>query len=346
MAKCILRDGFEVADFSSPYFVAEVNSSHGGNIERAKQMIDASIEIGCNCVKFQSWSAESLYSKTYYDSVPYSKRFVTKFALKPEQLKDLADYCATKNIAFSSTPYCEAEVDFLAEECNVPFIKIASMEINNPKFLKYIGAKKLPIVLSTGMSSAEEIEFAVRTLETAGAEQIILLHCVSIYPTDLKTVNLNNIIGLREKFPQYPIGFSDHTEGDAAAIAATTLGACLIEKHLTLDKTRAGMDNAMATEPPEFKNLVNKCREVSIALGSKERIVSKAELEQSKKMRRSLIAVRDLAKGEIFSEEDFYAKRPGDGISPNQIDKYIGKHAARDIPADTILQPKDFAEEI
>ena len=256
MAICNFRDGAKVADFTGPYIVAEVNSSHGGSIDRAKQMIDVSAQIGCNCVKFQSWSADSLYSKTYYDAVPYSKRFVTKFSLKPTQLKELAEYCASKNIAFSSTPYCEEEVDFLIEECNVPYIKIASMEINNPRFLEYIAKKKIPVVLSTGMSTFEEVENAVKILEGGGTGDIVILHCVSIYPTILETVNLNNIVGLREKFPRYPIGFSDHTEGDSAAVAATTLGAALIEKHLTLDKTRAGMDNSMATEPAEFKTLV------------------------------------------------------------------------------------------
>lgn len=344
MAICTFRDGAKVADFSGPYIVAEVNSSHGGNMERAKQMIDVAAQIGCNCVKFQSWSAESLYSKTYYDAVPYSKRFVAKFSLKPAQLKELAAYCAAKNVAFASTPYCEEEVDFLVEECNVPYIKIASMEINNPKFLEYIAKKKVPVVLSTGMSTLEEVENAVKILEGGGTGDIVILHCVSIYPTILENVNLNNIVGLREKFPRYPIGFSDHTEGDAAAVAATTLGAGLIEKHLTLDKTRAGMDNAMATEPEEFKTLVEKCRAVEMALGSKERIVSAEEIAQSKKMRRSLIAVRDLPKGYKVQESDLYAKRPGDGISPDKFKDYIGKIVARDIVADTILKPEDFLD--
>lgn len=344
MAECNFRDGVKVADFTGPYIVAEVNSSHGGSMERAKQMIDVSAQIGCNCVKFQSWSAESLYSKTYYDAVPYSKRFVAKFSLKPAQLKELADYCKIKGVAFSSTPYCEEEVDFLIEECNVPYIKIASMEINNPRFLEYIANKKVPVVLSTGMSTMEEVETAVKILEGGGIEQLVILHCVSIYPTILENVNLNNIVGLREKFSRYPIGFSDHTEGDAAAVAATTLGACLIEKHLTLDKTRAGMDNAMATEPAEFENLIKKCRAVEIALGTKERKVSAEEIAQSKKMRRSLTAIRDLPKGTKVQKSDLYAKRPGDGISPDKYKDYIGKYVNRDIEADTILKPEDFSD--
>ena len=205
MATCLFYDGTEIYDYGRPYIVSEVNSSHGGSIVRAKEMIDASMEIGCDCVKFQSWSAESLYSKTYYDAVPYSKRFVSKFSFSAKELKELACYANSKGIAFSSTPYSEEEVDFLIDECHVPYIKIASMEINNYHFLEYIGKKKYPIVLSTGMSSMDEIESAVDVLEKAGAKEMVLLHCVSIYPVELIDVNLNNILALREKFFKYPI---------------------------------------------------------------------------------------------------------------------------------------------
>lgn len=342
MAECILRDGTSISDYGRPYIVSEVNSSHRGNVETAKQMIDASVDIGCDCVKFQSWSAESLYSKTYYEANPISKKIVKKVSLTPEQLKDMAEYSSEKGIAFSSTPYSEAEVDFLIEKCNVPYIKIASMEVNNPRFLKYIGSKHVPIVLSTGMSSMDEIEGAVEVLEDSGVEQMVILHCVSLYPTVLDTVNLNNILGLRARFPKYPIGFSDHTEGDEAAVAAVALGAALIEKHLTLDKTKIGMDNGMATEPPQFTVLVRKCRAIQIAMGSKERKVTEAELEQCKNMRRSLTVGRDIKKGHIITTEDLYAKRPGTGIGPDKLDEIVGKVAKRDIEADTLIGFEDF----
>ena len=344
MATCLFYDGTKITDYGRPYIVAEVNSSHGGSMVRAKEMIDASMKIGCDCVKFQSWSAESLYSKTYYDAVPYSKRFVSKFSFSANELKELADYTKSMGIAFASTPYCEEEVDFLINECHVPYIKIASMEINNHRFLEYIGKKKYPIVLSTGMSSMDEIDTAVDVLERAGAKEMVLLHCVSIYPVELTNVNLNNIIGLRERFSKYPIGFSDHTEDDAAAVASVALGTCLIEKHLTLDKSKAGMDNAMATEPGEFKIMVEKCRDIQIAMGEKERIVSLAEMEQRKKMRRSLIAVRDLSRGSKIEACDMYAKRPGDGIPPDRMQEYVGKILARDVEADTILHFDDFVD--
>ena len=341
MGRCLFNDGSTIKDFAEPYFVAEVNSSHNGDVDIAKKMIDAAVEAGCNCVKFQSWSAESLYSKTYYKENPIAKRFVKKFSLSPEQLKLMANYSAERGIAFSSTPYSEEEVDFLIEECKVPFVKIASMELNNLSFLKYIGGKRFPVVLSTGMGEIEEIRLAVDTLEQAGAEQIVLLHCVSIYPTPLDILNLNNILGLREEF-MYPIGFSDHTLGYEAAIASVALGASLIEKHLTLDRTKIGMDNAMALEPSELKTFVNKCREIQIALGNKNRTLTSEEYEQRKKMRRSIITTKDLQPGDILTKENLYAKRPGTGISPDKIDSILNKKVNRKIEADTLISLNDI----
>lgn len=342
MAECILRDGTVISDYGRPYIISEVNSSHNGSMELAKQMIDASVDIGCDCVKFQSWSVSSLYSKTYYDANPISKRFVKKFSMSPEQLKELADYCIEKGISFSSTPYSEEEVDFLVDECNVPYIKIASMELNNPKFLQYIGRKRVPIILSTGMSTIEEVDEAVGILHGVGVDQMVILHCVSIYPTILTNVNLNNIIGLRDRFGMYPIGFSDHTEGDAAAVAAVALGAGVIEKHLTLNKSKVGMDNGMATEPPDFTDLVNKCRSIQNAMGSKDRVLIQQELDQRNNMRRSIVSTRDIMAGETIGESDLYAKRPGTGIAPNQISTVLGKTAVKDISADTVIMPGDI----
>lgn len=342
MSKCVFSDGTIVSDYGRPYVVAEVNSSHNGNVALAREMIDAAVKSGCDCVKFQSWSASSLYSKTYYKSNPIAKRFVDKFSLSPEELKGLSIYCVEQGIGFSSTPYSEEEVDFLVDECKVPFLKIASMELNNPKFLRYIGQKKAPIVLSTGMSEFSEVDRAVEVLEEAGVEQMVILHCVSIYPTILTTVNLNNIIGLREHFSRFPIGFSDHTEGDAAAVAAVTLGAALIEKHLTLDRSKIGMDNGMATEPEQLAEMVTKCRDIQIALGQKDRILQSQELEQRTNMRRSLIAVHDLKAGSIIQEEDLYAKRPGTGIAPDRIKEVIGKRVVQDIEADTLILPENI----
>jgi possible N-acylneuraminate-9-phosphate synthase len=183
-------------------------------------------------------------------------------------------------------------------------------------------------------------------LEAAGAEQMALLHCVSIYPTRVETINLRNIIGLRKEFPAYPIGFSDHTEGDAAAVAAVALGAALIEKHLTLDHTKVGMDNGMATEPEPFAALVEKCRMVQQGMGTEERIVYPEELEQRRKMRRSVVTACDLPAGHVLTRADLCAKRPGTGIPPDRIGALVGMTLRHAVVGDTVLEQGDILEDI
>lgn len=342
MASCTLSNHTVLGDYQRPYIIAEVNSSHNGSVETAKQMIDQAKEAGCDCVKFQSWSAQSLYSRTYYDSNPIAQRIVKKFALSENELKELAAYCRQKEIDFASTPYSAAEADFLAESCGVPFLKVASMDINHIPFLEYIAGMGLPVVLSTGMADMAEIERAVDTLERAGSRNLCLLHCVSIYPAEVDTVQLNNIQGLRERFVGYPVGFSDHTVGTEVAAAAVALGAAVIEKHFTLDKSRMGMDNHMAAEPAEMRTMVNACRNVYAALGKKERIVSQAELEQRKKMRRSVIASADIPAGTVLTMEDLNVKRPGDGIAPDRMKDICGMRTVRDIVSDTLIYETDL----
>lgn len=338
MGKCELRNGIVLENYGKPYIVAEVNSSHGGNLDIAKQMIDEAKMAGCDCVKFQSWSAETLYSRTYYDANPIAKRIVKKFSLGEKDLLEVAKYCKEKQIDFSSTPYSNAEVDFLVEECNVPYIKIASMDINNLAYVEYIAKKKVPIVMSTGMADLDEIESAVEIIESTGNPNLCLLHCISIYPSEVSTVRLNNIIGLRERFPNYPIGFSDHSLGMELSAAAVALGSALIEKHFTLDKSKMGMDNNMAIEPEEMQKLVQGCRNVCRAMGTKQRIVSKEELAQRKKMRRSIVASKKIAAGETLTVEKLNVKRPGDGMAPKELENIIGKIAVCDIEEDTMIK--------
>ncbi len=345
MAEVILRDKTVIGDYKKPYIVAEVNSSHNGDIDTAKEMAGKAGEAGCNCVKFQSWSRESLYSRPYYDANPIAKRIVQKFSLSEDELLDIADFCKNTGISFSSTPYSKKEVDFLAEKCNVPYIKVASMDINNYEYLRYIAQKGLPVILSTGMAEMYEIKKAVKVFEEVGNSRLILLHCISIYPAVPCTVNLNNITGLRNEFPQYPVGFSDHTLGTEIASAATALGACVIEKHFTLDKTKMGMDNNMAIEPDEMAKLVQDCDNVYEAMGTRERIVSRAEYEQREKMRRSVVATRDLAKGTKIRAADIDLKRPGTGLPPEKTKTLIGRVLKCDIAADTMILESDVGEQ-
>jgi N-acetylneuraminate synthase len=341
MADIELTGGRRIGDGCRPYFVAEMNSSHNGNIATAKRMIDAAVECGCDGVKFQSWSAETLYSLDYYRENPIAKRMVGRFALKEEALEEMAAYCQEKGIAFSSTPYSEAEVDFLVR-INAEYIKAASMDLSNLLFLRYIGSKGLPVVLSTGMSTIEEIRRAVRTIEETGNKNICILHCVSVYPVKAEHVNLNNIRMLREEFPEYPIGYSDHTIGTEVACGAVALGAAMIEKHFTLDSSKIGWDNQMATEPEAMKRLVEKCLSVYVSLGSFDRMVSLEELEQKKKMCRSIVAGKPLEKGRIVRVEDLDAKRPGTGIAPENYTEVVGRRVNRRIDKDEIIRETDL----
>lgn len=342
MSACILRDGRKLDNYTKPYFVAEVNTSHYGKVEYAKKMIDAAVEAGCDCVKFQSWSADSLYSKTYYNENPFAKRMVSRFAFSEEQLRELFLYCKQKSISFSSTPYCESEVDFLIDECNAPYIKIASMDLDNKAFLTYVAKKGVPIVLSTGMSTMEEVKNAVTILKDAGNENLCLLHCISVYPPEFQDIHLNNILGLGELFPDAAIGFSDHSLGYEMAVAATALGACLIEKHLTMDRSKIGMDNQMATEPDEMKQMIDCCNNVFLAMGKKERVLSPDELEQKLKMRRSIIAIENIQAGTVLTEDMLGAKRPATGIPLADVDKIVGHIVIRDIEADTVIFNEDI----
>ena len=344
MAAIRLRDSTVLSDFDRPYIVAEINTSHFGSTEMAKEMIDQAKEAGCDCVKFQSWSAETLYSKTYYDANPVANRMFKKFAFSEADLAEVADYSEKCGIAFSSTPYSPAEVDFLLEKCKAPYVKVASMDLNNCFFLDYMARSGAPIVLSTGMGELKEIHRAVETIEKAGNKNICLLHCISIYPPETSTIRLRNISGLRKEFPDYPIGFSDHSIGTEMASAAVALGACMIEKHFTLDRTKIGMDNQMASEPKEMALLVQNCHNVQIALGDTRRIVLPAELEQRKKIRRSIIAVKDLKAGTKLTVDDLDIKRPGTGLPPDKITELVGKILLRDIEGDTLITEADISE--
>jgi len=338
-----LRSSSIIGENIKPYIIAEMNTSHFGSMETAKKMIEEAKKAGCDCVKFQSWSSDSLYSKSFYDENPIAKRIINKFALNDDEMTEVAKYCKEIGIDFSSTPYSNREVDFLINDCDAAFIKIASMELNNHPYLEYIGKTGTPIILSTGMGELEEIKKAVKTIENTGNKNICILHCISIYPCETSTINLKNISGLIKEFPDYLIGYSDHSLGTEMASAAIALGACVIEKHFTLDSSKIGMDNQMASEPDEMTQMVQNCKNVQIALGSPNRTVLFDELEQRKNMRRSVIASKDLKAGSKISIADLDVKRPGTGIPPEEMKTLVGKTLNRDIEANTLIKKSDIS---
>lgn len=337
MSSITLRNGRRIGDFLEPYIVAELNTSHFGDIAIARDMIQHAKAAGCDCVKFQSWSAETLYCESYYRENPIAKRVIKKFSLGNEQLKELALYAGSIDIDFASTPYSIEEAIFLASECNVPFIKIASMELNNLPYLTHLGKLGVPLVLSTGMGLIEEIIDAVATIQATGNDQLIVLHCSSVYPAPPEIIRLQNIAGLRSEFPHLPIGYSDHSHGIEIPAASVALGACLIEKHFTLDSSRIGMDNQMATEPQEMRNMVEACHNVHKAMGGTNRILCSEEREQIPKMRRSIMTKKALKSGHTITAADLDTKRPGTGIGPKFVSELLGKTLTQDVEKEAVL---------
>jgi len=337
-----LNDNCKIGDFQKPYIVAELNTSHFGNISIAKKMIWKAKESGCDCVKLQSWSSDTLYSKKFFNKNPVSKRFFDKYSLDNSQLKKLAIYSRKIGISFSSTPYSDEEVNFLINECKPAFIKIASMDLNNHLFLKFIAKKRVPVILSTGMGTIKEIESAVKILISNGQKNICILHCVSLYPLDTKIANLKNITMLRNKFKNIPIGYSDHSIGSTLPILSIALGACVVEKHFTLDNKIIGMDNHMATEPNDMQKITSECLIAFNSLGAEKRTLSKQEFNQRNKMRRSIFTRQSLKRNEKITLEKIQLRRPGNGIAPNKVVKILGKKVKRNIGKDSLLKISDI----
>jgi N-acetylneuraminate synthase len=304
--------------------VGEINTGHFGDLELARDSIRTAKSVGLDVIKFQSWSPNSLFTREYLESNRIESALYQKFSLSPSSLADLAKYCQEIGLGFSSTPYSTEEVDQLAELSNVSFIKVASMELNNHQFLKYVSEKGLPVVLSTGMGTIEEISSAVKCVLDSATNTVTVLHCTSLYPTKDEDANLRNINFLKERFPEVEVGYSDHTLGIDAGIVAASMGASLIEKHFTNDKNRIGFDNSMALSKEEMQDYVIASRRARVLAGSHERKLSPEEFDQRNKMRRSLFMKHDVEKGTKVTLEMLELKRPGNGLTPGDMEKVLG----------------------
>ncbi|MEG0370964.1 MAG: N-acetylneuraminate synthase family protein [Clostridium sp.] len=353
MANLILANGKIIGDFKRPYIIAELGSNHNGNMEIAKELILKAKEAGCDCVKFQSWSKNTIFSKkvykdNYFLEDDYRNRedytlekIVDEFSISEKNLYMMKVFCDEIGIDFTSTPFSKSEVDFLIERCEVPFIKVASMDLNNYPFLRYIAKKSVPIIISTGLSEMHEIDKAIRVIEDEGNKKICILHCISIYPPEVEDINLNNILGLRMSYPEYPIGFSDHSLGYEIPIASVALGSCLIEKHFTLDKDMFGWDHKISADFSDMKKMVQYSENVYKSLGSTRKLISEKEKLKRLAFRRSVVAAKNLKKGAILCEDDLDLKRPGTGMPPEYIEYLIGKCLNKDIEYDEIIKRDD-----
>ena len=343
----------EVFNYCKPYIIAELGANHNGDMELAKKLIKQAKEAGADCVKFQSWNKNSVFAKVKYDdnfflTDDYRNRtdfsleqIVDEYSISEEELMEMKKFADEVGIDCSSTPFSKAEADFLVDKLESPFIKVASMDLNNYPFLEYLAKKGLPMVISTGLSELYEIDKAVKTIEKAGNNQIVILHCVSTYPPIDTDVNLNNIKTLMSTYPDYPIGFSDHTIGTAIPLASVALGSCLIEKHFTLDKNMEGWDHKVSATKEELKDIVENSTRISNSLGS-FRITANETIEKKREFRRSIVLATEMKKGNIIKKEDLDYKRPGGGFDPEMTGFLVGRTINKDLDFDHILSPNDI----
>jgi len=325
----------EIGKDAPCFIIAEIGCNHNQDINLAKRLIDAAVGCGVDAVKFQKFTTSKLVTSHHPQY-----HLLKKLELSNEAFLELFYYTTKKGIIFLATPYDEESVEFLAR-LPVLAYKVASGDITNIPLLKKIALKNLPIILSTGMSNLDEIKEAIKTIRQAKNNQIVLMHCVCAYPTSTKDCNLKVITTLKQQF-QLAVGFSDHSLGVTMSLAAAALGACVIEKHFTLDKNLPGPDHFMSLTPDELKDLVKGIREIEEGLGSEIKIPLESEQETMKTTRRSIVANKDIPKGTIITNEMIILKRPGTGLSSKFIHKVVGKKAKRDIPYDSILDFEDI----
>jgi N-acetylneuraminate synthase len=326
------------------FVIAEAGVNHNGDLGLARKLIDAAAESGADAVKFQSFQADKLVTK---DAVKanYQTRntdagesqldMLRRLELSAADHRELVAHCRRRGVLFMSTPFDDASADLL-DELDVPVYKMPSGEVTNLPFLAHVARKRRPMIVSTGMTTLGEVEAAVQTLEAAGNPPFVLLHCVSNYPADPADVNLRAMQTMATAFGR-PTGYSDHTLGDAVTLAAVALGACVIEKHFTLDRNLPGPDHQASLEPAEIAALVRSIRVVEAALGDGRKRPAASEANTAAVARKSLVAAADIPAGASLTEKTIAIKRPGTGLPPAMRPLLVGKTARRDIRAGTLL---------
>ena len=339
---------------NKPYLIAEMgvnfyDTAHVEGItllDAAKKYIDAAADIGIDCAKFQSYKAGTIVSKNspaYWDITKEPTKTQYELFMKYDsfgetEYRELCNYTHAKGMDFTSTPFDYASADYL--EDMVDFYKISSSDLSNIPFIRYIGAKRKPVYISVGAAYLSEVDVAVRTLKECGCKDVVIFHCVLSYPTDPSNANLRIIDTLKKTFPDVRVGFSDHVAPDDTMMTLATaylLGADVIEKHFTLDKTLSGNDHYHSGDPEDFKKAIANFKWIDTVLGSREKTVLECEIVPRREARRSLVLTRDMKVGETITSEDLMPKRPGTGISPEYTEIVVGRKVVRDLEEDTIL---------
>lgn len=327
--------------------IAEAGVNHNGDMRLARQLIDIAADAGVDIVKFQTFSADRLVSinaekaKYQIDSTGAEEsqyEMIKRLELTPDMHNALIAHCKLKGVQFFSTAFDSRSVDLLLD-LGINFFKIPSGEITNLPYLRHIGAYGKEVILSTGMSTLDEVEAALKVLESAGTsrDSITVLHCNTEYPTPMSDVNLNAMMTIRDKLG-VKVGYSDHTLGIEVSVAAVALGATVIEKHFTLDRFLPGPDHKASLEPRELKNMVKAIRNIEQAMGDGIKKPSNSEIKNIPIARKSLVASKLICAGELFSTDNIIVKRPGTGISPMHWDKVLGQPAIRDFSEDELIE--------
>lgn len=336
--------GRHVGAGHSCFIMAEAGVNHNGSLRMARGLVDAAVEAGADAVKFQTFNAERLVSpmapKAEYqlqttDGAESQLDMLRRLELSPDAHRELQGYCKDRGILFMSTPFDEESADFL-DDLGVAVFKIPSGEVTNLPFLSHVARKGKPLIVSTGMSYLDEVEQAVRAIEAAGNHSFVLLHCVSSYPTDPADVNLRAMHTLSTAFGM-PVGYSDHTKGIEVALAAVALGACVIEKHFTLDRSLPGPDHRASVEPDELAAMVQGIRAVEAALGHGRKEPAPCEAKTAAVARKSLVAARDIPAGTTLTEELISIKRPGTGLPPAMRSHLVGRTVRIPVRAGALL---------
>lgn len=333
-----------IGDNHPLFFIAEAGVNHNGSIKYGKELIDIAVAAGADSVKFQTFKTENIiipdapkssyHIETTGDDQSWFNLLKSQ-ELTPEMHQELIDYCNKKGIIFLSTPYDEESADLL-ENLGVPAFKIASTDTNNTPLLKYIASKGRPMILSSAMSTMEEVKKAVNVVRNEGLEDLAVLQCTGNYPTNLSDSNLR-VINTFKKELDCIVGYSDHTPDMINPVAATAINAKIYEKHFTIDKTLSGPDHRMSLDSRELKQTIDAIRKTERAMGNEKKEVLEVEKENRLKLRKSLIARISIKKNETINEKMIAIKRPGTGISPNEINAVIGKKSILDIPVGTII---------
>lgn len=331
-SKTIKVGKFVIGKKNPSFIIAEGGLNHNGNIGTAKKLIDAAVDANANAIKFQTFITNKVFSKKLS---PQVFNMIKKYELTAEDFGELKDYSRKKGILFCSTPFDSTSCDLLTK-LHVPFYKIGSGDLDNIPLVIHASKNKKPIFLSTGMSTNQEIIEALNSIAPYNKE-IALLHCTSLYPADFSEANLNQILSLKKNF-DILVGYSDHTLGFEASLAAVSLGACIIEKHLTLDNNMKGPDHKTSLNPADFKLMIKKIRNVEASFGSYHKEILTREKTIRKVARRSIISIQDIPKGKMIDNNDVYTLRPAGGIKPKYLSKVLGKRAKTNIKEGSLLQ--------